>query len=168
MSHIDETQVGFDYPFATIEEAVADIKAGKMIIVLDDEDRENEGDIVCAAETITPAQVNFIIKEARGLMCVPMTSERLDRLGLDAMVQNNTAPMGTSFTISVDAIRGATTGISAQDRAVTIRALADIKTRPEELARPGHVFPLRAAPGGVAQRPGHTEAVVDLMNLAGL
>ena len=167
MSTIDETQVDREYAFNTVEEAVEDIRAGKMIVVLDDEDRENEGDVVCAAETITPAQVNFIIKEARGLLCTPMSGERMKRLGLDLMVQQNTAPMHTSFTVSVDAIRGTTTGISAQDRAVTIRALADVNTRPEDLARPGHVFPLRAVPGGVLRRTGHTEATVDLMNLAG-
>ena len=166
--HIDETQVDREFRFHTVEEALADLKAGKMVVVLDDEERENEGDVVCAAETITPAQVNFIITEARGLLCVPMSGERLKRLGLDPMVRENTAPMGTSFTVSVDAIRGSTTGISAQDRAITIRALADERTRPEDLARPGHVFPLRAVAGGVLRRPGHTEAVVDLMNLAGM
>ena len=168
MSHIDETQVSNDYPFASIEEALDDLRSGRMVIVVDAEDRENEGDLVCAAETITSAQVNFIIREARGLLCVPMTGERLDRLGLGLMVQNNTAPHGTSFTVSVDAVRGTTTGISAQDRAATVRALANPHTRPEELARPGHVFPLRAEPGGVLRRSGHTEAVVDLMNLAGM
>jgi len=168
MSSIDETQVDREYRFDTIESALADLKQGKMVVVLDDEDRENEGDVVCAAETITPAHVNFIIREARGLLCVPMSAERLAHLGLDPMVRDNTAPMGTSFTVSVDAIRGCTTGISAQDRAITIRALADERTRPEDLARPGHVFPLRAAPGGVLRRTGHTEAVVDLMNLAGM
>jgi 3,4-dihydroxy 2-butanone 4-phosphate synthase/GTP cyclohydrolase II len=168
MSTIDETQVDREFRFDTVEEAVEDLKAGKMIVVLDDEDRENEGDVVCAAETITPAQVNFIIKEARGLLCTPMSGERMKRLGLDLMVQQNTAPMHTSFTVSVDAIRGTTTGISAQDRALTIRALAEVNTRPEDLARPGHVFPLRAVPGGVLRRTGHTEASVDLMNLAGL
>ena len=168
MSGIDEAQVDREVRFDTIEDAVADLKAGKMVVVLDAEDRENEGDVVCAAELITPAHVNFIIREARGLLCVPMSEERLARLGLDSMVKLNTAPMGTSFTVSVDAVRGTTTGISAQDRAATIRALADLHTRPEDLARPGHVFPLRAVPGGVLRRPGHTEAVVDLMNLAGL
>jgi 3,4-dihydroxy 2-butanone 4-phosphate synthase/GTP cyclohydrolase II len=165
--NIDESQVEREFPYNTIEEAITDIRAGKMVVVLDDEKRENEGDLVCAGETVTPAQVNFIIKEARGLLCVPMSGERLKKLGLDPMVIENTAPMGTSFTVSVDAVRGTTTGISAQDRAVTIRALADDTTRPEDLARPGHVFPLRAASGGVLRRQGHTEAVVDLMNLAG-
>lgn len=166
--NIDEMQVDQEFPFHTVEEALADIKAGKIVVVLDDEKRENEGDVVCAAETITPAQVNFIITEARGLLCVPMSGERLKRLELDPMVRENTAPMGTSFTVSVDAVRGTTTGISTQDRAITIRALADDTTRPVDLARPGHVFPLRAVEGGVLRRPGHTEAVVDLMNLAGL
>ena len=168
MSTMDETQVERETGFNTVEEALEDLKLGKLVVVVDDEDRENEGDVVCAAETITPAQVNFIIREARGLLCAPMSSERMKHLGLDLMVQRNTAPMHTSFTVSVDAVRGTTTGISAQDRAVTIRALADVNTRPEDLARPGHVFPLRAMPGGVLRRTGHTEAVVDLMNLAGL
>ncbi len=168
MSSMDETQVDRTMPFDPIEDAVADVRAGKLVVVLDNEDRENEGDIVCAAETITPAQVNFIITEARGLLCAPMTGDRLARLGLDPMVRHNTAPLGTAFTISVDAVRGTTTGISAPDRAATLHALADPNTRPEELARPGHIFPLRAVPGGVLRRPGHTEAVVDLMNLAGL
>jgi 3,4-dihydroxy 2-butanone 4-phosphate synthase/GTP cyclohydrolase II len=168
MSHIDETQISTEFPLASIEEALDDLRAGKMIVVLDDEDRENEGDIVCAAETITPSQVNFIIQEARGLLCVPMAQDRLARLGLDLMVQDNTAPLGTGFTVSVDAVRGTTTGISAPDRAATVRALASVHTRPEDLARPGHVFPLRAVSGGVLRRTGHTEAVVDLMNLAGM
>jgi 3,4-dihydroxy 2-butanone 4-phosphate synthase / GTP cyclohydrolase II len=166
--NFDEAQVERDFPFDTIEAALEDIRSGKMIVVIDDEHRENEGDLVCAAETITPAQVNFIIKEARGLLCVPMSEDRLRHLSLDPMVQVNTAPMGTSFTVSVDFKRGTTTGISAPDRAATIRALADLATRPEDLARPGHVFPLRASPGGVLKRTGHTEAVVDLMTLAGM
>lgn len=167
MSGIDENQVDFDRPFDSVEDAIEDIRRGKLIVVVDDEDRENEGDLVGAAETMTPAQVNFIIREARGLLCVPMTPERLQHLGLPAMVAKNTAPMETAFTVSVDAVRGTTTGISAQDRAVTIRALANPHTPPDDLARPGHVFPLRAEPGGVIRRRGHTEAVVDLMNLAG-
>lgn len=166
--NIDESQVDREFPYDRVEDAVADIKAGKMVVVLDDEARENEGDVVCAAETITSAQVNFIIKEARGLLCVPMSGDRLNRFGLDPMVQENTASHGTSFTVSVDAVRGTTTGISAQDRAATIRALASDKTRPEDLARPGHVFPLRAVEGGVLRRNGHTEAVVDLVTLAGM
>jgi 3,4-dihydroxy 2-butanone 4-phosphate synthase/GTP cyclohydrolase II len=165
---IDETQVDRTLPYDSVEDAVRDIRAGKMVVVVDDEERENEGDLVCAAQTITSAQVNFVVKEARGLLCVPMSAERLKKLELEEMVQDNTSPMGTSFTVSVDAVRGTTTGISTQDRATTIRALADERTRPEDLARPGHIFPLRAEPGGVLSRSGHTEAVVDLMNLAGL
>ncbi|HET9234725.1 MAG TPA: bifunctional 3,4-dihydroxy-2-butanone-4-phosphate synthase/GTP cyclohydrolase II [Candidatus Eisenbacteria bacterium] len=164
---IDDVQVDRNFTFNTIEEALEDLRSGKMIVVLDGEDRENEGDIVCSAETITSAQVNFIIKEARGLLCVPMSEERLRHLGLDLMVRDNTTTLGTAFTVSVDAKRGTTTGISAQDRAITIRALASPDTRPEDFARPGHVFPLRAVSGGVLRRPGHTEAVVDLMLLAG-
>ncbi|HYV50353.1 MAG TPA: bifunctional 3,4-dihydroxy-2-butanone-4-phosphate synthase/GTP cyclohydrolase II, partial [Dongiaceae bacterium] len=165
---IDDVQIDRgDFSFDTIEDALEDLRAGKMIVVLDGEDRENEGDIVCAAEAITSAQVNFIIKEARGLLCVPMSEERLRRLGLDLMVRDNTTSLGTAFTVSVDVKRGTTTGISAQDRALTIRALAADDTRPEDFARPGHVFPLRAVSGGVLRRPGHTEAVVDLMLLAG-
>jgi 3,4-dihydroxy 2-butanone 4-phosphate synthase / GTP cyclohydrolase II len=164
---IDDVQIDRDFAFDTIEDALEDLRSGKMIVVLDGEDRENEGDIVCAAEAITSAQVNFIIKEARGLLCVPMSEERLRRLGLDLMVRDNTTTLGTAFTVSVDAKRGTTTGISAQDRALTIRALATLDTRPEDFARPGHVFPLRAVAGGVLRRPGHTEAVVDLMVLAG-
>jgi 3,4-dihydroxy 2-butanone 4-phosphate synthase/GTP cyclohydrolase II len=162
---IDDIQVDRSQPYDTVEAALIDLKAGKMIVV---EERENEGDIVCAAETITPAQVNFIIKEARGLLCVPMSDERLKRLELDEMVKDNTSSMKTSFTVSVDSVRGTTTGISTQDRAATIRALADERTRPEDLARPGHIFPLRAVPGGVLRRAGHTEAVVDVMKLAGM
>jgi 3,4-dihydroxy 2-butanone 4-phosphate synthase/GTP cyclohydrolase II len=154
--------------FASIAEAVEDIRAGKMLIVVDDEDRENEGDLVVAAERVTPDAINFLAKHARGLICVPMTAERLDELGLGPMVAANTAKMGTPFTVSVDAVANTTTGISAFDRAQTVRALIDPKTKPEGLARPGHIFPLRAAEGGVLRRVGHTEAVVDLMRLAGM
>jgi 3,4-dihydroxy 2-butanone 4-phosphate synthase/GTP cyclohydrolase II len=154
--------------FASIAEAVEDIRAGKMLIVVDDEDRENEGDLVVAAERVTPDAINFLAKHARGLICVPMTAERLDELGLGPMVAANTAKMGTPFTVSVDAVANTTTGISAFDRAQTVRALIDPKTKPEGLARPGHIFPLRAAEGGVLRRAGHTEAVVDLMRLAGM
>lgn len=154
--------------FASIAEAVEDIRAGKMLIVVDDEDRENEGDLVVAAERVTPDAINFLAKHARGLICVPMTAERLDELGLGPMVAANTAKMGTPFTVSVDAVANTTTGISAFDRAKTVRALIDPKTKPEGLARPGHIFPLRAAEGGVLRRAGHTEAVVDLMRLAGM
>jgi len=154
--------------FASIAEAVEDIRAGKMLIVVDDEDRENEGDLVVAAERVTPDAINFLAKHARGLICVPMTAERLDELGLGPMVAANTAKMGTPFTVSVDAVANTTTGISAFDRAQTVRALIHPKTKPEGLARPGHIFPLRAAEGGVLRRAGHTEAVVDLMRLAGM
>jgi len=155
------------YPFAPVEEAIADLRAGKMVIVLDDEDRENEGDLFAVAETITPEQVHFMVREGGGLICVPMTAERAERLHLDPMVDHNTAPLKTAFTVSVDAAVGTTTGISAQDRAVTIRHLADPEARPEDFARPGHIFPLTAKAGGVLRRAGHTEAVVDLMSLAG-
>ncbi|MDH7514614.1 MAG: bifunctional 3,4-dihydroxy-2-butanone-4-phosphate synthase/GTP cyclohydrolase II [Bacteroidota bacterium] len=155
-------------PFHTIEEAIEDIRAGRVIIIVDDEDRENEGDFVCAAETVTPDIVNFMITEGRGLVCVPLTEERMRDLGLDMMVDTNTAIHGTNFTVSVDAVHGTTTGISATDRTVTIRALADPATKPRDLARPGHIFPLRAVDGGVLRRAGHTEAVVDLARLAGL
>ena len=154
--------------FSSIEEALLDVQNGKMLIVLDDEDRENEGDIVMAAEKVTPEDVNFIAHHARGLICVALEGERLDELRLGMMVQENTAKMRTPFTVSVDAVHGTTTGISAYDRAVTIKALIDPKILPDDLARPGHIFPLRAAKGGVLRRAGHTEAAMDLARLAGL
>lgn len=154
--------------FATVEEAIEEIRSGRMVIVVDDEDRENEGDLIMAAEKITPQAVNFLSKHGRGLVCVPMNEERLAALDLPQMVGRNTAKLGTPFTVSVDAIHGTTTGISAFDRAVTIGALIDPRTRPEDLGRPGHVFPLRAAKGGVLRRAGHTEATVDLATMAGL
>ncbi|MCE5313928.1 MAG: bifunctional 3,4-dihydroxy-2-butanone-4-phosphate synthase/GTP cyclohydrolase II [Armatimonadota bacterium] len=154
--------------FATIPEASEDIKNGKMIIVVDDEDRENEGDFIMAAEAATPEAVNFMAKYGRGMICVPTTGERLEELGLPLMVENNTARLGTAFTVSVDAVKGTTTGISAQDRSITIKTFADSEARPEDLARPGHIHPLRAVEGGVLVRAGHTEAVVDLMRLAGM
>jgi 3,4-dihydroxy 2-butanone 4-phosphate synthase/GTP cyclohydrolase II len=138
-----------------------------MVIVVDDEDRENEGDLVMAADRATPEAINFMAKHGRGLICVPMTGERLDDLRITMMVSDNTAPMGTAFTVTVDAKRGVTTGTSAYDRALTIRALVDGATRPEDLTRPGHVLPLRSMPGGVLRRAGHTEAAVDLARLAG-
>jgi len=153
--------------FATIDEGIEEIRAGRILIVVDDEDRENEGDLVMAADLATPEAVNFMAKHGRGLICVPMTGERLDELKIAMMVADNTAPMGTAFTATVDALRGVTTGTSAYDRAVTIRTLVDPATRPEDLARPGHIFPLRAMPGGVLRRAGHTEASVDLARLAG-
>ncbi|MEZ0483276.1 bifunctional 3,4-dihydroxy-2-butanone-4-phosphate synthase/GTP cyclohydrolase II [Fibrella aquatica] len=152
-----------------IEDAIADIKAGKIILVVDDEDRENEGDMICAAEMITPEMVNFMVKEARGLMCAPLTDERCQELGLDMMVTSNTSVHTTPFTVSVDLLgHGCTTGISASDRSKTIRALVDTDTVPDDLGRPGHIFPLRAVDGGVIRRAGHTEAAVDLARLAGL
>jgi 3,4-dihydroxy 2-butanone 4-phosphate synthase/GTP cyclohydrolase II len=154
-------------PFTTIEEAIEEIRRGRMLVVVDDEDRENEGDLLMAADKATPEAVNFMAKEGRGLICVPMTAERLDDLKIAMMVSDNTAPLGTAFTITVDARRGVTTGTSAYDRAVTIRTLVDPYARPEDLTRPGHIMPLRAMPGGVLRRAGHTEAAVDLARLAG-
>ena len=154
--------------FRPVEEAIAAIGRGELIIVVDDEDRENEGDLIGAAERVTPEMVNTMAKRARGLICVSLDEERLRALELPPMVSRNTAKMSTPFTISVDAIEGTTTGISAHDRARTVKALIDPATRPEDLARPGHIFPLRAAPGGVLRRAGHTEASLDLARLAGL
>jgi 3,4-dihydroxy 2-butanone 4-phosphate synthase/GTP cyclohydrolase II len=154
--------------FISISEAITRYKNGEILIIVDDEDRENEGDFVAAADRITPDIINFMAKEGRGLICIGMTGERLDQLNLHPMVEKNTAKMKTGFTVSVDAMQGTTTGISAQDRAHTITILMDEKTRPEDLARPGHVFPLRAESGGVLCRAGHTEAVVDLARFADL
>jgi len=153
--------------FDTIESVLADIRKGKMVIVVDDADRENEGDLVMAAQFVTPAAVNFMAKYGRGLICVPTTSERLQQLGIGSMVRENRESFRTDFQVSVDAARGITTGISAADRARTIRVIADPTAVPEDLVQPGHVFPLRARPGGVLQRAGHTEAAVDLARLAG-
>jgi 3,4-dihydroxy 2-butanone 4-phosphate synthase/GTP cyclohydrolase II len=153
---------------AKVEDAIAEIRRGRMVIVVDDENRENEGDLICAAEKATAETVNFMARFGRGLICVPMEEERLAALGLHAMVHVNTAKLGTPFTVSVDAIEGTSTGISAHDRARTVQALIDPTTRPEDLARPGHVFPLIAKAGGVLRRAGHTEASVDLARLAGL
>jgi 3,4-dihydroxy 2-butanone 4-phosphate synthase / GTP cyclohydrolase II len=154
--------------FAGVEEALADLRAGRVVVVLDDEDRENEGDLVCAAEFVTPEIVNFMATHGRGLICLPMSGERLDALQIPPMVQDNTARRGTAFCISIEARSEVTTGISAADRARTIRVAADPATRPEDLARPGHIFPLRAVAGGGLKRAGHTEAIVDLCRLAGL
>lgn len=152
----------------SIESAIEDIKNGKLVIVVDDEDRENEGDFVTAARNVTPEVVNFMSKHGRGLICVPLLEERCDELGLDLMVNNNTALHETAFTVSVDLLgHGCTTGISAHDRSKTIQALIDSSTTPEDLGRPGHIFPLRAKKGGVLRRAGHTEAAVDLARLAG-
>jgi 3,4-dihydroxy 2-butanone 4-phosphate synthase/GTP cyclohydrolase II len=153
--------------FATVDEAIEEIRAGRMLVVVDDEDRENEGDLVMAADRVTAEHVNFMAKHGRGLICVPMTGERLDMLNISMMVNENTAPMGTAFTVTVDARRGVTTGTSAPDRAVTIRTLVDPRTTADDLTRPGHILPLRAMPGGVLRRAGHTEAAVDLARLAG-
>jgi 3,4-dihydroxy 2-butanone 4-phosphate synthase/GTP cyclohydrolase II len=153
--------------FISIESAVADLQKGKMVIVVDDADRENEGDVIMAAQFVTPAAVNFMAKHGRGLICVPTTSERLQQLGIERMVRQNRETFKTDFQVSVDAARGITTGISAADRAETIRIMADPTALPEHLVAPGHVFPLRARPGGVLQRAGHTEATVDLVQLAG-
>ncbi len=154
--------------FDRIEDALEDIAAGKLVIVTDDEDRENEGDLVMAAEKATPETVNCMIRHARGLICVPTTDHQLRRLGINPMVQQNREAHGTAFTVSVDAADGISTGISAYDRTRTIRLLADPEARPEQLVQPGHVFPLRARPGGVLERAGHTEAAVDLASMAGL
>ncbi len=154
-------------PLSTISDAIEEIRQGKFVIVVDDEDRENEGDLVIAAEKVTPQAVNFMIREARGLVCVPLTGKRLDELQLPQMVRENTAPLGTAFTVSVEA-KNVTTGISAFDRAATILALVNPKTKPDDLLMPGHTFPLRARDGGVLRRAGQTEASVDLARLAGL
>jgi 3,4-dihydroxy 2-butanone 4-phosphate synthase/GTP cyclohydrolase II len=153
----------------SIEEAIEEIRNGNVIVVVDDEDRENEGDFICAAEKITPELVNFMVKEGRGLMCAPLTSDRCKELGLDPMVRKNTAEHETAFTVSVDLLgQGCTTGISASDRSKTIQALVNPNTKPEDLGRPGHIFPLIAAEGGVLRRTGHTEAAIDFSRLAGL
>lgn len=153
---------------ATIEEAAEDIRAGRMIIIVDDEDRENEGDLVCAAERVTPEIINFMAVHGRGLICLPMTEDRCDELNLHPQTSENTSSMGTAFTISIEAREGVTTGISAADRAKTILTAVDPETKPSDLARPGHVFPLRAKRGGVLVRVGQTEASVDIARIAGL
>src|ERR687885_2913486 len=157
-------------PFGTVEQAIKDIRAGKLVIVADDEDRENEGDLIGAAQLVTPEMVNFMIRRAGGLICLALTAERCDELGLAAMSEQNVDDYRTAYTVSIDAAPhfGVTTGISAQDRARTIRVAVDPATTPADLRRGGHVFPLRAREGGVLQRVGHTEAAVDLARLAGL
>ena len=155
-------------PLSKIEEAIDDIKNGKMVIVVDEEDRENEGDLTMAAEMVTPEAINFMATYGRGLICVPMLGEHLDKLNLPLMVSNNTATLSTAFTVSVDSLIGTTTGISASDRSNTIRALVDDETKPEDLGRPGHIFPLRYVDGGVLKRTGQTEASIDLCRLGGL
>jgi len=153
---------------ASIPEVIEDIKAGKLVIIVDDENRENEGDLALAAEKATPEAVNFMTLHARGLICMPIISKRLEELRISLMVRENTSQFSTAFTVSIDAKRGISTGISAADRAETIRTIIDPATKPEDLAKPGHVFPLRAREGGVLVRAGHTEAIVDLARLAGL
>src|SRR5262245_50936703 len=155
-------------PFAAIEEAIERFRSGEIVIICDDEDRENEGDFAIAAEKVTPAAVNFMAKHGRGLICLALTDERCRQLDLPLMVEDNTSPFGTAFTISIEARGKITTGISAADRAATILTAIDPATRPEDLLRPGHVFPLRARRGGVLKRAGQTEASVDLAALAGL
>ncbi|HUE85632.1 MAG TPA: bifunctional 3,4-dihydroxy-2-butanone-4-phosphate synthase/GTP cyclohydrolase II [Vicinamibacterales bacterium] len=155
-------------PFAPIDEAIESIRLGGMVIVVDDEDRENEGDLTIAAEKVTPAAINFMATHGRGLICMPMTGERLDELEVPLQVDKNTTPLHTAFTVSIEARRGISTGISAADRAATVRAAIDPATKPSDLARPGHMFPLRARDGGVLVRAGQTEAAVDLARIAGL
>src|ERR671918_828173 len=156
------------FQFDAIDDVLSDIAKGRMVIVTDDADRENEGDLVMAAEKVTPEAVNFMATHGRGLICAPVSNERAEQLGLQRMVAQNREMYRTDFTVSVDAARGVTTGISAYDRATTILAIANSKSSPEDLAQPGHVFPLRAKDGGVLRRAGHTEASVDLARLAGL
>ena len=153
---------------SSIDDAVRDFKEGKFVIVVDDEDRENEGDLICAAEIITPEMVNFMLKNARGLLCAPITMSRCEELGLSHQVADNTSLLGTPFTVTVDKIEGCTTGVSAHDRAATIRALADPESTPQTFGRPGHVNPLYAQDNGVLKRSGHTEAAIDLCRLAGM
>src|SRR5689334_11399622 len=155
-------------PFSSIPEAVRDIKKGKLVIVVDDPDRENEGDLVCAAAKTTPELINFMAKYGRGLICLPVIGSQLDKLRVAPMVENNQEVRDAAFTVSVDAKRDVTTGVSAADRARTIRTLINPKTRPDDLSRPGHIFPLRYREGGVLVRAGHTEAAVDLAKMAGL
>src|SRR5688572_1574741 len=154
-------------PIDSIESVISDLKKGKMVVIVDDAERENEGDLIMAAERVTPEAINFMSKFGRGLICVPTTSERLKQLGVERMVRTNRETFKTDFQVSVDAARDITTGISAADRAETIRVMANPSAVPEDLVQPGHVFPLRARPGGVLQRAGHTEAAVDLVTLAG-
>ena len=154
---------------STVDEVLEDIRAGKIVIVVDDEDRENEGDFIVAGEKITPEIVNFMLHNGRGVLCAPLTEDRCRELDLDMQVATNTSLLGTPFTVSVDLLgHGCTTGVSANDRAATIRALIDPATRASDLGRPGHIFPLRARNRGVLRRPGHTEAVIDLTRMAGL
>src|SRR6476659_8526696 len=155
-------------PFSTIEEAIEEIRRGRMVVVCDGEDRENEGDLVMAAQFATPEAVNFMAKEARGLICLALTAERCERLGLNLMAAKNEAPLQTAFTVTIEAAGGVSTGISAHDRAHTIQVAIDPESGPRDIVVPGHMFPLRAKDGGVLERTGHTEASVDLARLAGL
>ena len=161
------TEAG-ESPFATIEEAIEEIRRGRMVVVCDGEDRENEGDLVMAAQFATPEAVNFMAKEARGLICLALTAERCERLGLNLMAAKNEAPLQTAFTVTIEAAGGVSTGISAHDRAHTIQVAIDPDSGPRDIVVPGHMFPLRAKDGGVLERTGHTEASVDLARLAGL
>src|SRR5215210_1792539 len=156
-------------PFGTVEQAMADLRAGKFVVVADDEDRENEGDLICAAQLVTPEMINFMLK-AKGMICIALPGERVDQLGLPLMSEENSEAMRTAFTVTIDAAHrfGVTTGISAQDRARTIQVAVDPATVPADLRKPGHIHPLRAREGGVLQRTGHTETAVDLAHLAGL
>lgn len=157
-----------NFKLATIEEAIKDFKEGKFVIVVDDEDRENEGDLIMAAEMITPEKVNFMLKNARGVLCAPITLSRCEELDLPRQVVDNTSVLGTPFTVTIDKLEGCTTGVSAHDRAATIKALADPKSTPQTFGRPGHINPLYAQDNGVLRRSGHTEATIDLCRLAGL
>lgn len=156
-----------NFKLATIEEAVEDVKKGQFVIVVDDEDRENEGDLIMAAELVTPEKVNYMLRNGRGVLCAPVTIERCRQLELEHQVQSNTSMLGTPFTVTVDKLEGCTTGVSCHDRAATIRALADPDSRPETFGRPGHINPLYAQDRGVLARAGHTEAAVDLARMAG-
>ena len=155
-------------PFCSVEEAIQDVRSGRFIIILDDENRENEGDLMMAAELVTPETINFMARFGRGLICMPMTAIRLRELGLQLMTSQNTESMGTAFTVSVDARANTTTGISAFDRSITVHTLIAPETKRTDIVTPGHLFPLQAKEGGVLQRTGHTEACVDLARLAGL
>ena len=165
---VSRRKQGMTDTFSNLEAAIADYRAGKMIIVVDDEDRENEGDFVIAGEMVTPEAINFMATHGRGLICMPCTPGRLDELGIPDMVRDNKSEQGTAFTVSIGAKGRITTGISAKDRSETVRAVVESSTKPEDISMPGHVFPLRAKPGGVLERAGHTEAAVDLARLAGL
>ncbi len=163
----NELEIAFGTPLARVERAIAHLAQGGGVIVVDDEDRENEGDMIFPAETITAAQMRLLIKEGSGIVCLPMIDDTLRRLGLAQMVKNNTSSMGTAFTVSIEAKIGVTTGVSAADRVATVKAAIADGAKPDDLARPGHMFPLRADPGGVLARAGHTEASIELVRLAG-